>query len=100
MNPDASAAAAPPIVRRHVVIAGRVQAVGFRASCAHRASDAGLGGWVRNLPDGRVEATFEGPATTVEALVAWCRGGPPMARVTAVAVTDEVPVGETRFVVR
>jgi acylphosphatase len=87
-------------VRRRVVVAGRVQAVGFRVSCARRATDAGLGGWVSNLPDGRVEAVFEGPADAVDGLVAWCRAGPPMARVTTVAVTDEPVLGETRFVIR
>ena len=87
-------------VRRRVVIAGHVQAVGFRYSCRNRAVGAGLGGWVRNLPDGRVEAAFEGPAPSVDALVGWCRAGPPMARVTAVAVTEEPPEGATTFVIR
>ena len=95
-----SAGAHDPAVRRRVVIAGQVQAVGFRASCHHRAVDAGLAGFVRNLPDGRVEAAFEGPPHLVESLVVWCRVGPPLARVTAVAVTDEPPLGETRFVIR
>jgi acylphosphatase len=95
-----SAGAHDPAVRRRVVIAGQVQAVGFRASCHHRAVDAGLAGFVRNLPDGRVEAAFEGLPHAVDSLVAWCRDGPPLARVTAVAVTDEPPVGETAFVVR
>jgi acylphosphatase len=90
----------PSTVRRRVVIAGRVQAVGFRYSCQHRAADAGLGGFVRNLPDGRVEAAFEGPARSVDDLVGWCRTGPPLARVTAVAVTDEPVLGDTSFVVR
>jgi acylphosphatase len=89
-----------PPVRRRVVVAGRVQAVGFRASCHHRATGAGLGGWVRNLVDGRVEAVFEGSQASVEELVAWCRTGPPLARVTAVAVTTEDVVGETRFAIR
>ena len=101
MSPDGGRPTAPTasIVRRRVVIAGRVQAVGYRASCHHRASAAGLGGWVRNLPDGRVEAAFEGPVASVEALVSWCREGPPFARVTAVAVSDEPLTGETRFVI-
>jgi acylphosphatase len=86
-------------VRRRVVIAGRVQAVGFRYSCARRATEAGLGGYVRNLPDGRVEAAFEGPPDAVAALLAWCDVGPPLARVTAVAVADEPVVGETAFAV-
>jgi acylphosphatase len=93
-------APAADIVRRHVVVSGRVQAVGFRASCHHRAQAGGLGGYVRNLADGRVEAAFEGPAPAVDALVGWCRSGPPLARVTRVDVNDEVPEGATRFVVR
>jgi acylphosphatase len=55
---------------------------------------------VSNLPDGRVEAAFEGPADAVDGLVEWCGAGPPMARVTTVAVTDEPVLGETRFVIR
>jgi len=55
---------------------------------------------VRNLADGRVEAAFEGPAPAVDMLVGWCRAGPPLARVSAVAVTDEPVIGETRFVIR
>jgi acylphosphatase len=87
-------------IRRRVVIAGRVQAVGFRASCAQRARAAGVAGWVRNLPDRRVEAVFEGPAPAVEALVDWCRTGPPLARVTAVVVTDEPAAGDSGFLIR
>jgi len=88
------------VVRRRVVVDGLVQGVGFRASCARRALGAGLAGWVRNLPDGRVEAVFEGPAVAVDALVAWCRQGPPFARVTRVTVDDEPAVAEARFTVR
>jgi acylphosphatase len=91
---------APGGVRRRVVVDGLVQGVGFRASCARRATDAGLGGWVRNLPDGRVEAVFEGPAWAVEAMVDWCRQGPPLARVTRVTLADEPAVRETGFTVR
>jgi len=83
-----------------VVIDGRVQGVGFRASCARRAVDAGLAGWVRNLPDGRVEAVFEGPVGAVEAVVAWCRQGPPLARVTRVTADTEPVVSERGFTVR
>ena len=57
-------------VRRRVVIAGRVQAVGFRASCAHRARAAGLAGWVTNLPDGRVVLEAEGVPKEVDAFIA------------------------------
>jgi acylphosphatase len=84
-------------VRRRVVIEGRVQGVGYRVSCARRAQAAGLGGMVRNLPDGGVEAVFEGPPASVDALVAWCEHGPTSAQVRRVRVVDEHPLGETGF---
>ena len=97
MSTDPSA---PESVRRRVVVDGFVQGVGFRASCARRAVDAGLAGWVRNLEDGRVEAVFEGPLDAVESLVAWCRQGPPFARVTRVTLDVEPAVAEVGFTVR
>lgn len=90
----------PGSARRRVVIDGRVQGVGFRASCAHRAVEAGVSGWVRNLSDGRVEAVFEGPVTEVDALLEWCRSGPPLARVTRVTSAEEPTVSERGFTVR
>lgn len=86
-------------VRRRVLVHGRVQGVGFRASCRRRAADAGVGGWVRNTERGEVEAAFEGPPGAVDALVAWCRTGPSWARVEAVDVTDEPPRGESLFTI-
>jgi acylphosphatase len=77
-----------------VVVSGRVQGVFFRYTCAHEARDAGLRGSVRNLPDGRVEAVFQGPKRSVERLISWCHKGPPSASVTAVTVSWE-PVHET-----
>jgi len=74
--------------------------VGFRASCLRRAAQAGLGGWVRNTERGDVEAVFEGPTPAVDALVAWCREGPPWARVDGVEASDEPPRGETAFSIR
>ncbi len=68
-------------VRRRVEVHGRVQGVGFRASCLRRAAEAGVGGWVRNTETGDVEAAFEGPSEAVAALVAWCGVGPSWARV-------------------
>ena len=70
--------------RVNVVVSGRVQGVAFRAYTVDEARDLGVRGWVRNLPDGRVEAEAEGERSAVEALVAWCRHGPPAARVEAV----------------
>jgi acylphosphatase len=85
------------VVRRRVVVRGRVQGVGFRMSCARRARQLELGGSVRNRADGTVEAVFEGPAPAVEAMVEWCRTGPPMAQVTTVAVDAEAPAGTADF---
>jgi acylphosphatase len=90
----------PGTVRRRVVVHGRVQGVGFRASCIRRALDAGVGGWVRNTGDGSVEAVFEGPPSAVDGLVAWCGRGPPMAEVRAVDVWSEAPVGDDVFSIR
>jgi acylphosphatase len=72
--------------RVHVVVSGRVQGVAFRAYTVDEARDLGLSGWVRNLPDGRVEAEAEGERPALEALVAFCRRGPPAARVEGVEV--------------
>ena len=85
------------VVRRRVVVDGRVQGVFFRDTCRRVAVDAGVGGWVRNRPDGRVEACFEGEEDAVARLVSWCRVGPRHALITSVEVTDEEPVGEGAF---
>ena len=83
-----------------MLVSGRVQGVWFRDACAREAVAHGLDGWVRNLADGRVEAVFEGPASGVDALVDWCRHGPPRARVRGLDAIDEVPVGESGFAIR
>jgi acylphosphatase len=83
--------------RTHVWISGRVQGVFFRHRAAEEARAAGCAGWVRNLPDGRVEAVFEGPREAVDRLVAWCRRGPEGARVADVHVQAEEPEGLERF---
>lgn len=84
--------------RAHVWISGRVQGVAFRASTRAQARAVGVGGWVRNLVDGRVEAVFEGPRPAVEQMVAWCHRGPPYAHVDDVDVAWEQPTGkETSF---
>jgi acylphosphatase len=69
----------------------------FRAACASEARAHGLGGWVRNLPDGRLEAVFEGSDADVATMVDWCRRGPPAARVDRVDVNEETPAGDTVF---
>ena len=63
-------------VRVRVFVEGRVQGVGFRQSTAREAMRLGLQGWVRNLPDGRVEAVYEGPRDAVEKMLAWSGRGP------------------------
>ena len=80
--------------RVHVRIRGRVQGVFYRESAKRRALALSLKGFVRNLPDGTVEAFAEGPAPAVEEFVTWCRGGPPSAKVDAVEVTEQPATGE------
>jgi acylphosphatase len=88
------------VVRKRIVVAGEVQGVNFRETCRVVAAENGVGGWVRNLLDGRVEAVFEGPADTVDRVVAWAQAGPAAAAVAEVAVHLEQPEGLTRFVVK
>ncbi len=87
-------------VRAHVWITGRVHGVAFRAYTVDEAEARGVVGWVRNTLDGRVEAVFEGERVAVEAMIAWCRKGPPAARVSSVEVIWEEPKGERDFGVR
>ena len=83
--------------RVRVSLSGRVQGVFFRASCAERADELALSGWIRNVPGGRVEAVFEGTESAVAEMVSWCREGPPLARVDRIDVVDEPVVGESGF---
>ncbi len=89
-----------PRLRRRALVRGRVQGVFFRRATAERARALGLAGWVRNRGDGRVEAVFEGEAEAVESLLAWCREGPPAARVSGVEVQEEAAEGLRGFEVR
>ena len=84
------------IERMRVHITGRVQGVWYRGSMEREATRLGVSGWVRNLPDGSVEAIVEGPPAAVRALVAWCATGPPGARVAHVATSPEPAGGELR----
>ena len=88
------------MVRRRVIVRGRVQGVFFRDSCRRMALANGLAGWVRNRSDGAVEAVLEGEPAAVEAGVAWMREGPRHASVEAVEVVEEEPAGERGFTVR
>lgn len=88
-------------VARHFLVSGRVQGVGFRFFAQAIAAREGLHGWVRNVPDGRVEAAVEGEADAVERFERALRHGPPGARVDDVDAEDEVPSGrEPGFSVR
>jgi acylphosphatase len=78
-------------------VRGAVQGVGFRDETRARARSFGLGGFVRNQPDGSVEAVFEGDDELVESMVEWARHGPRGARVDDVEVSWEQPTGEREF---
>ncbi|MBF2006966.1 acylphosphatase [Chlorogloeopsis fritschii PCC 9212] len=88
------------LIRAHVFISGRVQGVGYRFATVDTASQLGLSGWVRNLPDGRVEAVFEGAQEVVEEMIRWCHQGPPAAIVKDIVVEYTEPEGLRRFDVR
>jgi acylphosphatase len=80
--------------RFHVYVSGHVQGVFFRANTWKKARSLGLTGWVRNLPDGRVEAVFEGEHHSVAAMREWCRTGTPPARVDHLEAEEEELTGE------
>ena len=80
--------------RVHVEVSGMVQGVFFRDSCRGEAQARGVSGWVRNTSAGTVEAEFEGGDDDVDAVVAWCRSGPPQADVERVDVTAADPTGD------
>jgi acylphosphatase len=82
------------------VVSGLVQGVFFRDTCRQVAAEQRLTGWVRNLPDGTVEAVFEGEPDRVAAAVEWARRGPPQAMVSAIAAYDERPEGLPGFEIR
>jgi acylphosphatase len=88
------------VQRRRVVVQGHVQGVFFRETLRRRAAAAGVSGWVRNRPDGHVEAVFEGDRDDVERLVAFAREGPRGARVDWVDIASEEPEGLVSFEVR
>ncbi|MBE9062210.1 acylphosphatase [cf. Phormidesmis sp. LEGE 11477] len=73
-----------------VLISGQVQGVGYRYSTREKAQKLGLVGWVRNLPNGRVEALIVGDCTQIESMVAWFHDGPPAANVATVEAKEEM----------
>jgi len=79
------------IAEAHVIVSGRVQGVWFRGNTQHFAAAEGVRGWVRNLPDRRVEAVLQGNRAAVERVIDFMREGPPGAAVTDVAVSFRPP---------
>lgn len=84
------------MVRKHLFISGRVQGVYFRAHTRDKAVSLGIRGWVRNLPDGRVEAVIEGSSEAVEKMLEWCRTGTPPARVDRLEILDHLEIIEEK----
>lgn len=82
--------------RMHVLVKGKVQGVFFRASMHREAAALGITGWVKNLPDGSVEAIMEGSERNLAAMLSWCRQGPPGAAVRQVEVSEEPYMGHYR----
>lgn len=86
--------------RSRAIVTGRVQGVGMRMACARAARSHGVAGWVRNLPDGRVEAQLEGSDEAVEEMVRWLHGGARHARVDGVELSEMTPEAASGFDVR
>ncbi len=99
-RPRATDGPAAEVIRRRVVVHGRVQGVFFRDSTREEAERLGVAGWVTNRDDGAVEAVFEGAAEAVDALLEFSRRGSTPAVVTDIEVTDEEPSGLEGFQVR
>lgn len=85
------------IVRAHLYISGIVQGVFFRSHTQNVAHSLDLAGWVKNLPDGRVEVVAEGPKDKLEQLIRWCHKGPPGASVNNVEIHWEETTGEFKI---
>ncbi len=85
--------------RARVIVRGHVQGVFFRSDARDRAQSLRVAGWIRNVPDGTVEAVFEGEPERVESMVEWCRRGPSGAQVKDLDVDWEEPSGASGFVV-
>jgi acylphosphatase len=90
----------PDPIRVRVIVTGRVQGVWFRDSCRDQARRENVTGFARNRADGTVEVELEGTEPAVERMIAWCRVGPPRARVDSVAAERISPVGEPGFRIR
>lgn len=89
------------LCRKHAVISGRVQGVGFRRYALDKAESLGLTGWVRNLPDRSVELCFQGDIELVNEMEDWCYRGSPCANVKNVIISDKpIALGEMDFEIR
>lgn len=86
--------------RAHVYVHGKVQGVYFRATTKEKAEEHGVNGWVKNLPDGRVEAVFEGEKEDIEKMIRFCNEGPEMAVVEKTDIEWEEPEGLEGFEIR
>jgi len=87
-------------IRRRLLVSGDVQGVFYRDTCRQVAQDAGVSGWARNLPDGRVEVCLEGDAEAVRRVEEWCHKGTRYAEVDSIESHDEEPSGEGGFSIR
>ncbi|MFB6282508.1 MAG: acylphosphatase [Halobacteria archaeon] len=87
-------------LRAHVWISGKVQGVYYRANTRDEARSRDVNGWVKNLPDGRVEAVFEGEEDTVKEMIEWCHEGSDRANVKEVEVDEGDPTGLDGFEIR
>ena len=81
-------------VRAQIFVSGKVQGIFFRDNTRKRAEELGVYGWVRNLPDGRVEAVFEGEKEKVEEMIEWAKKGPEFAKVNGIEVEWQEYKGE------
>jgi acylphosphatase len=88
------------VERWRLIVSGRVQGVGYRQACCQRAQALGLGGWVRNRPDGWVELEAEGCSQVLEQLRIWCESGPAAAQVSSVNASVIPLAGQDWFEVR
>ena len=87
-------------IHKNIRITGKVQGVGFRYHAMHAASNIGVTGFVRNLSEGAVYIEAEGSLSSVEAFIAWCRQGPPRARVDHLDITEGMVAGYQKFLVK
>jgi acylphosphatase len=88
------------MVRKRIIVHGRVQGVGFRYHVYQQALRIGIHGWVKNLPDGTVEIDAEGPSSRMKQFVEAVKRGSPVSKVTHLDIRDEEPTGFQQFEIR